>query len=130
MVLMTMAVDDKAIQAPIIIAAEIACPINKAMAANTAVVSNICPAPTPNTSRRIATMRARLNSRPRLNNKNTMPTSAARCMSLVLENKASNSGPVITPATRYAKMGGKLTRLNSHTNNTATAINPMILKNV
>ncbi len=53
-------------------------PKPRAISANTAMVAPTCSAPSPNTSRRIAIMRGSENSSPRVNSRNTTPSSASR----------------------------------------------------
>ena len=51
--------------------------------------SSICTLPTPNTSRRIATMRGQENSKPRVNNRNTTPSSASSLVPSVSSTRPS-----------------------------------------
>ena len=58
------------------------------------------PNPTPNTKERIANNLGNENSRPSEKSKNTMPTSASRCISSGWANTDNSCGPASTPANR------------------------------
>ena len=76
-----MAVEDMDSAPPTATASSHDMPSARPMATNSSVVSATCMAPSPNTSRRMATMRAQENSRPSVNSRNTTPISASSCVS-------------------------------------------------
>ena len=68
--------------------------------ANTAAVAATCAAPSPNTSRRMASMRGSENSRPRVNSRKATPSSASSRVAPVSETTPSACGPSTSPTAR------------------------------
>ena len=116
-----MAVELMAIAPPSTIATSHGTPSRCATSANTLAVTLTCSAPRPNTSRRMASMRGRENSSPRVKRRNATPSSASRRVAPESASTPKAYGPRASPTTRYAMLVGSASRRATVTRNTEPA---------